>query len=170
MTAYRHLAILVIATAPLAAQGRVAGRGGVVRPPRAQLMQQIDQAFMRRAMNVMALTPEQLPRFQRVVSSWAAKRAALEQEDRELHQSLNSQYRIGVAANPDSAARLVEALNTNHVAQAEAMRDEMRELCGFLTPVQCGQFQLLRDQLLQKMRELQQQRAAALPVEPMGGE
>jgi hypothetical protein len=37
----------------------------------------------------------------------------------------------------------------------------MRELSPILNPVQRGQFQVARDQLLQKVRELQQQRTGA---------
>ena len=106
----------------------------------------------------MALTVDQQPRFRRVVSSWAQKRGALEVEERQLRQSLKRELTPGVAANPDSVSRFVDDLNANRVAYAETFRDEMRDLTPILTPVQRGQFQVRRDQLLQRIRDLQQQR------------
>lgn len=158
------LLVLVCSSAPLAAQ-----RGGAMRnelgagppgarPPRAALMRDIQQAFMRNAAREMNLTEDQRARFERVVLSWAQKRDALELEDRRLRQSLNGQLRPGVAANSDSVTRDVDALNDNRVAYAESLRDEMRDLKPVLDPVQRGQFQMRRDQLLQKVRELQQAR------------
>lgn len=171
MTAFRWMGVLALIVAtlgrPLAAQGR--GQRGAQRGmiPRQALVQQIDQLFLKRAVNVMALTDDQVPRFQRVVSTWGARRAGLEADERLLRQSLNAQLRPGIAANADSVGRLVDALNGNRVTYAETFRDEMRELTPILSPVQRGQFQILRDQLLQKVRDLQQQRAAGVG-DPLG--
>lgn len=146
----------LFAVAPLAAQ-----RPGNPRPARAALVRDIEQIFLTRVTRVMALTPEQQPRFQRAVLAWAQKRESLETEEHQLRQSLNRELTPGVAANPDSVSRFVDALNANRVAYAESFRDEMRELAPILNPVQRGQFQVARDQLLQKVRELQQQRTGA---------
>jgi hypothetical protein len=148
--------VSLFAVAPLAAQ-----RPGNPRPARAVLVRDIEQIFLTRVTRVMALTPEQQPRFQRVVLAWAQRRESLETEERQLRQSLNRELTPGVAANPDSVSRFVDALNANRVAYAESFRDEMRELAPILNPVQRGQFQVARDQLLQKVRELQQQRTGA---------
>lgn len=148
--------VSLFAVAPLAAQ-----RPGNPRPARAALVRDIEQIFLTRVTRVMALTPEQQPRFQRAVLAWAQKRESLETEEHQLRQSLNRELTPGVAANPDSVSRFVDALNANRVAYAESFRDEMRELAPILNPVQRGQFQVARDQLLQKVRELQQQRTGA---------
>lgn len=148
--------VSLFAVAPLAAQ-----RPGNPRPARAALVRDIEQIFLTRVTRVMALTPEQQPRFQRAVLAWAQRRESLETEERQLRQSLNRELTPGVAANPDSVSRFVDALNANRVAYAESFRDEMRELGPILNPVQRGQFQVFRDQLLQKVRELQQQRTGA---------
>jgi hypothetical protein len=148
--------VSLFAVAPLAAQ-----RPGNPRPARAALVRDIEQIFLTRVTRVMALTPEQQPRFQRAVLAWAQRRESLETEERQLRQSLNRELTPGVAANPDSVSRFVDALNANRVAYAESFRDEMRELAPILNPVQRGQFQVARDQLLQKVRELQQQRTGA---------
>jgi hypothetical protein len=166
------LALLVVATAaiPASAQGGrgqlrgQAPRGG--QPRREMLLQNINQMFVNRATREMALTDDQLPRFRRVVTAWAGKRAALEAEERELRLSLSGQMRPGVAANADTVARIVDAINDNRVAYSETFRDEMRELRPILTPIQRGQFQIIRDQILQKIRELTQQRSAGAAMPP----
>lgn len=143
--------VLLFAAAPLVAQG-------AARPPRAALVRNIEQIFLNQVTREMSLTADQQPRFQRVVMMWAQRRAALEAEERQLRQSLSRELTPGVAANPDSVSRFVDALNANRVAYAESFRDEMRDLTPILNPVQRGQFQVARDRLLQKVRELQQQR------------
>lgn len=129
--------------------------------PRAALLRDIGVMFMNQVTREMALSGDQVPRFQRLVSTWAQKRATLEAEERRLRQALASELRPGVAANPDSVSKFVDALNDNRVDYANSFRDEMRELTPILTPVQRGQFQVARDRLLQRIRDLQQQRPGA---------
>ncbi len=150
------LACSLLVAAPLTAQKKAQ-----VGPRRAALVRDIEQIFLTQVSREMALTDEQMPRFQRIVIAWARKRETLETDERTLRQSLQSELRPGVAANGDSVGRFVDDLNANRVAYAETFRDEMRELVPVLTPVQRGQFQMARDRLLQRVRDLQQQRAGA---------
>ncbi|MGH7523381.1 MAG: hypothetical protein ACREK8_03655 [Gemmatimonadales bacterium] len=149
------LVLAVVAAGSAAAQRPGNARQG---GRRAALLEGINQAFLNQVTSEMALTPEQLPKFRRVVTQWAQRRAALEAEESELRQALKRELTPGVAANPDSVSRFVDALNANRVTYSESFRDEMRELAPILTPVQRGQFQLRRDQLLQRVRDLQLQR------------
>jgi hypothetical protein len=161
------LAGSILVAAPLAAQGgqRGAQRGMQQPPPprRAALLREIQVRFMNQARNQMRLTPEQWPRFQKVAVSWAQKRMVLEDHEQQLVMALRGQYRIGVAANPDSVPHYVDELNITRAQIAETYRDEMRELTPILTPVQLGQFQVLRDRQLQMIRDLQQKRPAGEP-------
>jgi hypothetical protein len=59
-------------------------------------------------------------------------------------------------------SHLVDAINVNRIAYAETFRDEMRDLTPVLTPVQRGLFQLSRDRLLARVKDLQQQRPGGL--------
>lgn len=146
-----------------------AQKGARMAPARQVLLETINRRFMNQVIKEMALTPEQVPRFQRVVLSWAQKRAALEDEERRLHQALTGdELRPGVAANPDSVTREVDGINAVRVKYAEAMRDEMLELAPILSPVQRGQFQIRRDQFLQRVRDLQQQRPGGAATTPGG--
>jgi hypothetical protein len=145
------LAALIVAATPASAQQ-------LVPRQRAALVQDINRMFLAQVTREMDLSADQVPRFQRVVTTWAQKRATLETEERRLRQALAGEQRPGVAANPDSVARFVDALNDNRVEYANTFRDEMHELTPILTPVQRGQFQIARDRLLQRVKELQQQR------------
>ena len=154
----------ILAAAPMAAQ-RAAQRGVQQPPPRqrAVLLREIQMRFINQARNQMRLTPEQWPRFQGVIVAWAKKRTVMEAEEQRLTMALHGQMRPGVAANADSVSRYVEQLNATRAEIAASIRDEARELSPILTPVQLGQFQVLRDRQLQMIRDLQQKRPAAEP-------
>lgn len=127
----------------------------------AALRGRVEDAFGRRIQQELGLSDDQAAKVQRVTVTWATRRRALEQQERRLRQSLNGQLRPGVAANPDSVASYVDELNANRVAYAQSFRDEMKDLSTLLSPVQRGQFQLLRDRVLARVQELQQQRPTA---------
>lgn len=169
---FRHvaaLALVLLCAGSASAQkpgARMGGQQALGGRPRAAILQEINIQFMNRARVMMGLTDEQMPRFQRVASSWAQKRALLEVDERRITSALAGEYRMGVAANPDSASRFVDRLNDIRVEYATTFRDEMKELAPILTPVQRGQFQILRDRFLQQVRDLQQKRAAGAVPDP----
>lgn len=159
--------MLVVAAAPVSAQVRQGppggGRGG---PPRSAVLRgQIEETFMRRAAEELGLTEEQSAKMSRVVLAAGERRRDLEDEQRRLQVALDGQFRPGVAANADSVNRMIDRLGQNRVSYAESFRDEMKELQPILTPVQRGQFLKMRDRLLQRIRELQENRAAP-PARP----
>jgi hypothetical protein len=96
----------------------------------------------------------------------AGKRRDMERQERDLRQALNRQLRPGVAADADSVARLVDGLTEQRVAYAETFREEMREVAAILTPVQRGQYLLLRDRLMQRVQEIRQSRPGARTSPP----
>ena len=150
------VAMVFCGIAPAAAQRA----GAQARPGRAALLRSIDQMFFNRVVRQMGLSADQLPRFRSVVTDWAQKRQAVESDGAALRQALAGQLRPGIAADADSVARLVDALNANQVAYAQTFPDEMHDLTPILTPVQRGQFVLLRDQLLQAVQQIQLKRSA----------
>lgn len=123
----------------------------------------IEEQFVRRVQQELGLNDETAQRMQRVVNSWATRRRTLEADERRFRLLLNSQLRPGVAANADSVDAAVEGLTANRVAYAQSFRDEMHELAPILTPVQRGQFQLLRDRLLLRVQEIQQGQRTDVP-------
>ncbi len=142
-------AALLVAVGPLGAQQapRLDGRAPLLRA-------RVEEAFLRRAKQELALTDDQSTRLARVLEASGGRRAELDQVDRRSRQALAAQLRPGVAANADSVTRLLDALVANRVAHAETFRTEMRELSGILSPVQRGQFLLLRDRMLDQVRNM----------------
>jgi len=140
-----------------------------VDPVRAERLRRIvEDRFAMQVKEQLALTDDQAARLRSAMAGVADRRRAMERQERALRQALNRQLRPGVAADPDSVGRLVEVLTEQRVAYAETFRDEIREVSAILTPVQRGQYLLLRDRLLQRIQEIRQSRqgAAARPSPP----
>jgi len=134
-------------------------------PVRAErLRQQIEARFGERLKEELGLTPDQATRLRVSLAGLAARRRSMEQEERGLRQALAAQLRPGIAANPDSVGKLVDALTNHRITYAQTFKDEMRELSAILSPVQRGQYLMLRDRLMQRIIEAQQERAQQRPL------
>lgn len=158
------LGILLLVAAPLAAQGPDDS------PARAgELRRLIEERFAARVREELALTDPQAARLRQAMSTSFRRRRDLESEERLLRQALAGQLRPGVAADKDSVARLTEALVDLKLRYVESYRDELRELSTFLDPVQRAQFFMLRERLLERVRDLQARRAEGeAPLRPRG--
>ncbi len=166
MTLRMRVTSMVLLAFAVAASPASAQRGGRVNRT-ALLRRQVEQLFMQQARNQLGLSTDQVGKVQQVVGEFAGSRLQLDLTERALNTALRDQLRPGIAADGDSVAKLVTALNANRVANAVSFQNEMTALSKVLTPVQLGQFQLLNDRLLERIRELQQQRPA--PAAPGGG-
>ncbi len=149
-TTFCALVLLSVGALPALAQQQ---------PPRVNqrapmLRARVEEAFIKRARQEMALSDDQAARLGRVLESSGSRRADLDEADRRARLALMAQLRPGIAANADSVARLVDAITSNRVAHAETFRGEMRELSDILSPVQRGQFLLLRDRMLNQVRTM----------------
>jgi len=114
----------------------------------------IEQRFSERVKEALGLSDDQAARLRGVLAMVAEKRRLLEQEERSLRQALGYQLRPGIAANSDSVVKLVNGLTAQRVAFAQTFQDELRELSGFLNPVQRGQYLMMRDRLMMQVDEL----------------
>jgi len=150
----------VILGALLAAPAAAGAQDSMPDPIRAERLRQlIEQRFGERLKEELGLTDEQATKLQVSLAGLAARRRAMEQDERRMRQALAAQLRPGVAANSDSVAKLVIALTDHRVAYAQTFKDEMRELSTILNPVQRGQYMMLRDRLMQRVQEIMQNRA-----------
>ncbi len=131
-----------------------------------QLRQAIEVRFGERMKEELGLTDDQFGKVRVAMATIAAKRRLLQEEEQRLRMALAFQLRPGVAANSDSVARLVDALTNQRVAFAQSFRDEMRELSTILSPVQRGQYLILRDRLMARAEEL---RHRMVPPPPQRG-
>ena len=155
---------LILVAACLSAPAALVGQDTLNDPVRAaRLREMVEMRFGERMREELGLSDDQVTRVRVVLGGLAAKRRGMEQDERRLRQALAHQLRPGVAANADSVARLVDALTNHRVAYAQTFRDEMRDLSAILSPVQRGQYLMMRDRLMQRILELQQGRPGEQP-------
>jgi hypothetical protein len=152
---YSVLLVAVLCAMPAAASAQ----DTLNDPIRAQrLREMVEQRFAERLREDLGLSDDQTTKVRVTLGGLAAKRRGMEQDERRLRQALTHQLRPGVAASPDSVAKLVDALTNHRVAYAQTFKDEMRELAAILNPVQRGQYLLMRDRLMQRVQDVQQGR------------
>jgi hypothetical protein len=148
--------ILVLAAA-LVLPGPIHAQDSVTDPPRAErLRQMIQERFAARVQEDLGLSEQQGGRMREVSGTYFLKRRNFDLEERRLRQALAGELRPGVAANKDNVARYTDQLLDIKIRYAQSYKDEVRELSTFLDPVQRAQFLLVRERLLDKVREAQE--------------
>ncbi len=156
------VAVSLVLAPPASAQGRAPGAGGRA----AQLRERVEETFIQRARQQLGLTAEQTEQMMTVVRTNGAARHAMEDEERMLRDALARELRPGVAARPDSVNRYVERISRNRIEYAQSFHKELQDLQPILSPAQRGLYLQMRDQLLQRVRELQQARPDGAPPGP----
>ncbi|HEU5357641.1 MAG TPA: hypothetical protein VFU45_00875 [Gemmatimonadales bacterium] len=147
----RSLAAIALIAAPLTAQRVPPDQRGV-------LQRRIENIFLARVTEELGLTEAQAAQLRGTAERMFARRRALEAESRRLNQLLAGQLRPGVAADPDSVRHLTDSLLTLRVTYARLYQDEVAEMGRYLSPVQCAQYYLLRERLLQRIQQARQAR------------
>jgi LTXXQ motif family protein len=104
------------------------------------------------------LSPDQMQRLRATVGTYAGRRRELEARQRDLRRALGGELRPGIAATPDSIARLTDELLDVRVRYAESFREEQRELARYLDPVQRAKLMVLRDRLTNRAQEFRRRR------------
>jgi Spy/CpxP family protein refolding chaperone len=148
---------LLLAASPLTAQEPE-------DPARAgELRRMIEQRFTERVREDLGLSDQQAQRLRDVEANYFDKRRSMEAEERRIRRALAGELRPGVAADKDSVAKLTDRLLDNKVRYVQSYKDEVAELGSFLDPVQRAQFLILRERLLDRIRQAQQQRGQVPP-------
>ncbi|GBD33196.1 MAG: hypothetical protein KatS3mg081_0272 [Gemmatimonadales bacterium] len=138
------------------------------QPPAAErLRQQIVQRFVETYRTQAGLTAEQQEKFGEVFRRSMQRREELQRRQRELWQALEGQMRPGVAADPDSVTKLMDAILANSAALVEQARAEQREYATFLTPVQRAQLFIMWERF---QRQIEQVRRRMGPMREPAGE
>jgi len=142
-------AALVFAASPVLAQGTLdeVGRAD-------ELRRQIEDRFSARVQEELGLTNEQAAKMRLTVSTYFAKRRSLEQDERRIRQALAGQLRPGVAADQDSVARLTDAILQVREKYLQTFREELKEMSAYLSPVQRAQYYVLRERLMERVRQV----------------
>lgn len=123
-------------------------------PARAgDLRRRIEERFTARVQEDLGLSDQQAEKLRRTAGNYFDQRRRLEAEERRIRAALAGELRPGVAANPQTVSRLTDDLLDVKVRYAESYRSESKELAGFLDPVQRAQYFILRERLLDRVRE-----------------
>jgi len=162
-TRWLFLLATVVVAAPLGAQ-----EPGAAQPARAgELRRLIEERFTARVQEELGLTDQQSSRLREVVWQYFAKRKAMEAEERQVRQGLAAELRPGVAANSENVGRLTDQLLDVKLRYVQSYKDELREQSAFLNPVQRAQYLMLRERLLDRIKEAQDLRAADSSATPL---
>jgi Spy/CpxP family protein refolding chaperone len=154
----RHaLWFLLIAAMPLQAQAP--GDTGDVPPVQMQrLRQMVIERWRARVRADLNLTDDQATKLHATEDRFAARRRDVSQRQAQVLLALRSQLQPGVAANADTVRRLMDEREKNRTALAGLERDEDGEIASYLTPVQHARYQLLRQQLQDRIAEMRRER------------
>lgn len=125
------------------------------QPPAAErLRQQVMQRFLDSYRVQAGLTPEQQEKFAQTFRRSLQRREELQRRQRELWQALEGEMRPGVAADPDSVTKLMDAILDNSAALVEQARSEQREYAAFLTPIQRAQLFILWERFQRQIEQV----------------
>ncbi len=150
--------MLAITILLLAAAGPVRAQEPGGRPRLEELRRRVRERYAERVQQELNLTPDQMRRLRLTVGGFADRRREMEARQRELREGLRRQLQPGIAAAPDSVARLTDELTDLRVRYAESFRAEQRELAQYLDPVQRAKITLLRERLVNRAQELRRRR------------
>jgi hypothetical protein len=131
---------------------------GPARPRVEELRRRVRERVAQRIQQDLKLSPDQMQRLRATVGTYAGRRRELEARQRDLRRALGGELRPGIAATPDSVARLTEELLDVRVRYAESFREEQRELARYLDPVQRAKLMVLRDRLTNRAQEFRRRR------------
>jgi hypothetical protein len=131
---------------------------GPARPRVEELRRRVRERVAQRIQQDLKLSPDQMQRLRATVGTYAGRRRELEARQRDLRRALGGELRPGIAATPDSVARLTDELLDVRVRYAESFRDEQRELARYLDPVQRAKLMVLRDRLTNRAQEFRRRR------------
>ena len=153
----RHIVslLLVLVSPALAAQQIPDTRGG---PPVQRLREQIRQRWSVQVRRQLNLTEEQAAQLKTTEDRFFRQRREIQQRQSAVFRGLREQLQPGVAADPDSVRKLMDARVQNRAAMAQLERDEDEEMAGYLSPVQRARYQLMRQRLQERIAEMRRQR------------
>jgi Spy/CpxP family protein refolding chaperone len=121
------------------------------------LRRQIEDRFSARVQEELGLTNDQAAKMRVTAATYFAKRRSLEQDERRFRQALAGQLRPGVAADQDSVSKLLEGMLQVRERYLQTFRDELKDMSGYLSPVQRAQYYMLRERLLERVRQVRDQ-------------
>ena len=118
------------------------------------LRQEVQGRYLKRAHELLGLSPDQAVKFDTAQSrAWAQRRQYM-LDRRRINMALQEQMRPGVAANSDSVSKLLDARRQVTQSLFKVDDQEDREMAGFLSPVQRAQYQEFRQRFRERIAEV----------------
>lgn len=138
--------LVLLLAAPLGAQDQATQRQ--------RLMSQIAERFMENYRQQAGLTPDQYQKFRAVAQRSFEQRRERQEKEQSLWRALEGQMRPGIAANPDSASKLLDGIVAVRAAAVDQLRADHRDYATFLTPVQRAQLFLQIERLQRNVEDM----------------
>lgn len=117
------------------------------------LRHRIEERFASRVQQELGLSNEQTAKLRATSQAFGGRRRDLRERAIRVREGLAAQLRPGVAANQDSVAKLTDAMIELKLASAQLTRDEMKEVSKFLNPVQRARLLVMRERLMDQVKE-----------------
>ena len=134
-----------------------AQRGAARESGDPRLARQLRQQFATVIQRRLNLTDESAKRLQATDRKYEQQRTQLRREERETRLALKDALADSTNVDQAKISRYMDQLTNAARRRADILEAEQKELATFLTPVQRAKLQGLREQLGQRVRQLQQQ-------------
>jgi hypothetical protein len=137
---------------------------GVQQEQRQALQRQVRKAFSEAVRRRLNLNDEQMGKLQAVNRKYDAQRRELLRGEREARQGLAATMQdttLPDATRQARASQFMDQLVQAQRRRADLLESEQKELAGFLTPVQRGQYSAMRERFNRKVQQLEQDSTAA---------
>lgn len=122
-----------------------------------ELVRRVQQQFERRIRSELGLSEEGFEEVQAVVAGFRPRRVALAGQERTLRAQAQQLVRRGEETDADNlrAREILEGIRGLREEEAALAREEEGRLAELLTPIQLLKYQVLRQQLAERIRQLQ---------------
>jgi hypothetical protein len=146
---------------PVPAEGRAPARAGRAGVPADQpLRQQVQQAFRNRVREVLNLDQPKMRQLNQTEQRFNRERADLTRSERETRVAMKTALDDTTNRDPHKIDQYINQLVQIQHQRADLVESEQKELSTFLTPVQRLQYLSLKEQLDQRLREINKAAAA----------
>jgi Spy/CpxP family protein refolding chaperone len=154
------------ARAGRAAKRAEAARGAGRAGPQQPLVRELRQRFNGVVQKQLNLSDANARRLESVDRQFQQQRAQLNREAKEARLGLRAALADSTNLDQAKIGEYMDELTREPRRRADILEAEQKELATFLTPVQRAKLQGLREQLAQRVKQIQQQNGGRKGVEP----
>jgi len=130
--------------------------------PSKPLLREFRQRWHEHVQEELGLTPDQAAKLQATEDRFATERRPIAQNQRQVQMALHEQLRPGVAADADSVNRLMATWDQNRGSLLRMEQEQDQEMAGYLSPVQRARYQMMRQQLQERIGEMRRRHRDAI--------